>query len=796
MGGSQPDSHRSTDAGPNAFSSHGERKRILLVEDEALLAMAQCQHLESYGYDVMTVGTGELAVATALTNDDIDLILMDIDLGRGIDGTTAATRILASRAIPIIFVSSHTDRDIVARTEGITSYGYVVKSSGITVLDAAIKMAFRLQQSRTHLDASKSELQRAYEDLQLTTEELRISLEDLMARESELRMSEERFRAIVEGAPVPIFIHRDGTFLYLNRPAAELFGAVDPALLVATPVADRFVPEARTQAMRAITGHRGSGHEDSHGAPGEFAVVPVTAPSNGSERALRWVTFAAERIEYDGATAALVFVRDVTERRRHRSEIARWNELLRYIIRHDRTAVAVLDHDLTFLYVSERFRADYLLGPDEVVEGRYHYDVFPDVPESWRDVHRRALNGEVITSEFDEYPRGDGTIQYTRYECRPWFREPGEIGGIILYTEVITDAVLRSRQLEAHDAQLRAFVELVPSAVVISDHVEKVKYVSRRFREMFGFGLLEMPFVDDWWPRAYPDPELRARAQRAWAAELERARTTGEATRPLVFPIMYADGVLRDTEVRAASSGDLNVVTLTDVSEHTERQHETQRQLDHSETLLGEIHHRVKNHLMMVESLLALQAEELRAAEQAGRPTRAAEALANATGRLQSIRMLYETLHRSEDRGGVSLREYVTELITGALAASHIGGDVDLGLSVAERCVPAANASALGILLNELITNSLKHGLPYVAEGVPRLVVAIEPLDSSPEGPLHLTVADNGPGITRPVDVDAAAQRESLGMTLVHALVAQLDGTIRIGSGPGFRVDIDFRLGG
>jgi len=121
-----------------------DKKTILLVEDEVLIALDKKNKLTKYGYDVITVNTGEKAVAVSIENNKIDLILMDIDLGSGIDGTEAAEIILEENDIPIVFLSSHTEPHIVEKTEKITSFGYVVKSSGITVLDASIKMAFKL----------------------------------------------------------------------------------------------------------------------------------------------------------------------------------------------------------------------------------------------------------------------------------------------------------------------------------------------------------------------------------------------------------------------------------------------------------------------------------------------------------------------------------------------------------------------------------------------------------------------------------------------------------------------------
>ena len=120
------------------------QKTILLVEDEFLIAMTEKLELEKYGYAVRTVTTGEKAIETIKTSSGIDLVLMDINLGDGIDGTEAAEIILKDHDIPIVFVSSHSEREVVEKTEKITSYGYVVKNSSITVLDASIKMAFKL----------------------------------------------------------------------------------------------------------------------------------------------------------------------------------------------------------------------------------------------------------------------------------------------------------------------------------------------------------------------------------------------------------------------------------------------------------------------------------------------------------------------------------------------------------------------------------------------------------------------------------------------------------------------------
>ncbi|MDY7028920.1 MAG: PAS domain S-box protein, partial [Spirochaetota bacterium] len=143
------------------------KKTILLVEDEALIAAAEAQMLRQWGYEVVTVLDGPAAIETAVSND-IDMVLMDINLGPGaMDGTEAASRILERKDLPIVFLSSHTEPEVVDKTEKITSYGYVVKFSGNTVLEASLKMAFKLYDANQEVKLRREESERSVEEILL-----------------------------------------------------------------------------------------------------------------------------------------------------------------------------------------------------------------------------------------------------------------------------------------------------------------------------------------------------------------------------------------------------------------------------------------------------------------------------------------------------------------------------------------------------------------------------------------------------------------------------------------------------
>jgi PAS domain S-box-containing protein len=114
------------------------------------------------------------------------------------------------------------------------------------------------------------------------------------------------------------------------------------------------------------------------------------------------------------------------------------DEGLRLIVERIPAAVAVCDRDMRFIAVSRRFLSDYGLGDTNVI-GRDHYSVFPEVSERWKPIHRRCLTGATEKAEDEALTRPDGQSDWVRWEITPWYTSGSEIGGLILFSEVITE---------------------------------------------------------------------------------------------------------------------------------------------------------------------------------------------------------------------------------------------------------------------------------------------------------------------------------------------------------------------
>ena len=168
---------------------------------------------------------------------------------------------------------------------------------------------------------------------------------------------------------------------------------------------------------------------------------------------------AAQEIEHLRQRVALL-EQAAEERDRFKEELARLNdelkqseERVRLFVTYTPAAVAMFDKDLRYVMVSLLWKTEYRL--DEEIIGRTHYEVFPEVPERWKEIHRRCLAGATEGCEEDPFPRADGTLDWVRWKIYPWHRPDGEIGGIIMFTEVITKRKDLEERLRAQTVALQ-----------------------------------------------------------------------------------------------------------------------------------------------------------------------------------------------------------------------------------------------------------------------------------------------------------------------------------------------------
>jgi len=177
----------------------------------------------------------------------------------------------------------------------------------------------------------------------------------------------------------------------------------------------------------------------------------------------------------------------------HKSEEALRHsyEVMSYIIKFDPDAIAIFDNNLHYIAVSDRYLSDYNIVGQNII-GKHHYEVFPEMPQKWRDVHQRVLAGAIERNDDDDFDRPDGSKTYNRWECRPWFQSDGSIGGMITYTEVTTERKLAEKALRDSEKKYRDLYESMMDAFAIIDMEGRIIEFNNSFRELVGYSTDEL----------------------------------------------------------------------------------------------------------------------------------------------------------------------------------------------------------------------------------------------------------------------------------------------------------------
>ncbi len=275
-------------------------------------------------------------------------------------------------------------------------------------------------------------------------------------------------------------------------------------------------------------------------------------------------------------------------------------------------------------------------------------------------------------------------------------------------------------------------------------------------------------------------PDLRPpQARKDFAEQLAEAEKTGS----LIFETLHQrkNGEIFPVEIslRLIDIGGARYhqAIIRDISDRKRAEARIMDALREKEVLLKEIHHRVKNNMQVISSLLRLQASKYPDPE-------VREAFRESQGRIKSMALVHEKLYQTKDLSRIDFADYIKSLASSIFASHQLGERISLQLDL-EKTFLAINAAVpCGLIVNELVLNALKHAFPNNRAG--KITVELRENES---GVIRLTVRDDGVGLAEGIEPDKS---ESLGFQIISLLAGQLDGRIDIRREAGTTISLRF----
>ncbi|MBO9708677.1 MAG: PAS domain S-box protein [Caulobacter sp.] len=436
--------------------------------------------------------------------------------------------------------------------------------------------------------------------------------------------------------------------------------------------------------------------------------------------------------------------------------------------------IAIFDRQMRYLSASGRYLTDQNLPADMPLVGRVHYDVFPGVPQHWRDIHAQALADGIERSHpGDVFIRPDGQLEWIRWSVAPWRTEAGEIGGIVLYTEVVTPAIEARRELEAAEARYRAVFDQVAMGVARVAPSGRFLEVNDRFCAIAGHSR-EALLAGDFQGITHPDD--LAGDEAAVAALLSGERETYVMEKRYITAQGQTVWISLTVSLVLDAQGapDHFVAVIEDIAVRKQAQVQQQRHHEQLRLMINELNHRVKNTLSTIQSMAA---QTLRSDPDP------LSAYAKFEARLLSLSQVHDLLTQ-EHWHGASLAAVAERALKPFVEDSAARVDID-GPDV---WAPPGAALALAMLLHELATNATKYGALSTPVGQVRLSWAVETANEG-EKIVRLTwIERDGPPVKPP-------ERQGFGSRLIGRALRDLQGSAAMRFEPrGVVCDMNLRL--
>ncbi len=570
--------------------------------------------------------------------------------------------------------------------------------------------------------------------------------------EHALRESEERFRALIEATPMSVLLVRNGTHIYGNPSAARLLGFDDPGQIIGRNVLDTIAPEYHDMIKTRMT-VIDKGRDNP---PLEMELLRA----DGSRI---WSRSTSVSVMLEGKPTAIIVGEDISERRKAEKALRESEEKYRTIFNNASLGIFRSTPEGRFIEVNPALAA--ILGydaPEDVIENIYSIaDQIYVSSEDRGGIVTEQLASSETRQYRNRYRRKDGSEFIANLylkTIRDDNDDPLYFEGII---EDITKTIEAEQKLRDSEANLNAIFNNIEDIIVSRDREGRAVKYNDGFRDivpiLFGVEAFEGIRTMDYLPED-------ARAH--WLEVHERILAGETHTEEFEWEI---DGEVRYFELtfNPIFSGDEIIGSLEHNRDITERKRDENRlktSLDEKELLLREIHHRVKNNLQVISSLLRLQRSEITDPDHA-------KPLTESINRINIISMIHALLYQSENIKGVNASDFINELLDNlGEVFREIRSRVIIATDIGQLSLGLDSAIPIGLILNELVTNALKYAFPDDRPG--RIAVH---LNRDSDGMVELRVTDDGVGLPASID---PLESKTLGLKIIRGLARQLDSQI------------------
>jgi PAS domain S-box-containing protein len=591
--------------------------------------------------------------------------------------------------------------------------------------------------------------------------------------EAELQRRQQEFLALVENAPDVIArIERDLRYLYVNPAIEAALGLPREAFIGKTTRELGFPEDTVTRIEEGVRLVFENGQEQLI----EFSLQDANELRYYQSRMM------PERTSDGEVASVLVISRDITVLKQTEIELRSTNALLQAIIQSAPVGIDLVDSDSKVVLWNPMSERLFGWSAEEVI-GKPLPIIPEDEREKFLEMVSQTLSGQPLTQIETRRQRKDGSLIDISLSTAVVQGTQGKIIGGIGICQDISErqAALRERKqaelevIRNRDLREAIFNESADAIFLVNAETHQIIDCNRRAVELFeASSKEELININGYTLHRYTFTSLELdkitkeiTSKGFWTREIEYVTRQGN--------FFWGNIAVKRISIAGTVR---NLVRVTDISDRKQTMEQLEISLEEKETLLKEIHHRVKNNLQIISSLLRMQSR--RARDEATMML-----FQESQNRVQSMALIHEHLYQSPEISQVDFGEYIRSLTDNLFRCYGINQkDISLKIETHGIKLNLDTAIPCGLLINELVSNSLKYAFPKEKHG--QIFIRLQ---SVTDNTISLTVSDSGIGIPETLDWK---NTNSLGLRIVHNLTRQLKGNIALERHQGTTFNITF----
>jgi PAS domain S-box-containing protein len=608
--------------------------------------------------------------------------------------------------------------------------------------------------------------------------------------ENELRESQERYRNHIESLPDGILIIENNKVMFANASALKIMGTTS-AKIKRSPLSEFVLPEYKTEYEKLFSNVRDDKATDfieikikrhldnkiadiqANGRLVKFKgeeSIQIVINDISTRKALAREQMRAQIAEETN----LQLQREIVERKKTQTKLATTQKFNKSIIESSLDMIVATDIDSRINEFNAAAQKTFGYTREEII-GEPVSIIYAD-EEEYKQV-QDILHKEGLCSHEIVNKRKDGSLFISFLSASTLKDEEGKVFGAMGVSRDITAAKKAEEELKLSEERHRAVYDQAYIGIARIGRVGRFLLVNQRLCDMFGYASEEL------YKKAFFElthPSEVGESLKKWDALLSgeiKNFTSEQIYLHKNGSQIYANltvSLVRDT----TGSPNYYVAVFEDITVRKQQEKELQESLKEKEVLLKEVHHRVKNNMQVISSILNLQSSYIK-------DEAAIEMLKESQDRIKSMAFIHESLYQGKNLSHVKFSEYVRNLVSNLFHTYGINkSGLKLKFDLDEVFLNLDTSIPCGLILNELISNALKYAFKDRETGT--LSVTLKKLEG---GKLKLEIADDGKGFPKEINWK---DTESLGLQLVVTLAGQIRGDIQMETKKGTTFTIVF----